>query len=124
MKNKNGNNKTTKIITIEKKNSSIFAFFKKIQLFMSVERKTILDVVAIKHRKHFLKIVQKSLIFSKNIILALKFKCRFYFFGAKTQIFRFIDFYMKIQIFWNVDFLRENSNFYRKYYCGAKIKYL
>ena len=50
---------------------------------MSVERKTILDVVAIKHRKHFLKIVQKSLIFSKNIILALKFKCRFYIFLAR-----------------------------------------
>ena len=56
-------------------------FFKKIQLFMSVERKTILDVVAIKHRKQFLKIDLKNLNFrakrnSKNILpfLTRKFK--------------------------------------------------
>ena len=82
MKNKNGNNKTTKIITIEKKKFLDFRiFFKKIQLFMSVERKTILDVVAIKHRKQFLKIDLKNLNFrakrnSKNILpfLTRKFK--------------------------------------------------
>ena len=45
--------KQQKLLQLKKKNSSIFAFFKKIQLFMSVERKTILDVVAIKHRKRF-----------------------------------------------------------------------
>ena len=55
--------KQQKLLQLKKKNSSIFAFFKKIQLFMSVERKTILDVVAIKHRKQFLKIDLKNLNF-------------------------------------------------------------
>ena len=74
MKNKNGNNKTTKIITIEKKKFSIFAFFLKNTIIHVCRKKNYFRRSCNKTSKTFLKIVQKSLIFSKNIIFALKFK--------------------------------------------------
>ena len=52
---------------------------------MSVERKTILDVVAIKHRKHFLKIVQKSLIFSKKYNFSAKIQMSFLLFWCENS---------------------------------------
>ena len=56
--------KQQKLLQLKKKIPRFSHFFKKIQLFMSVERKTILDVVAIKHRKQFLKIDLKNFFFT------------------------------------------------------------